>query len=220
MSSEIDAEEERGSVQPAKPAKRRVVRLLLSLSAAAVLLTVVFWLADLEELWNRLSGADLTLLGFSLLVYVTTYVARARRFSVAGAKASTWTLFWVVTIQTALNRLMPLRTGELSYPVLVKRLGAAKMGEGLVQLLMLRILDLLTIVLLFLLALAASIVLGTSGLGEDSGALAVAAAVIALICLAVLWRLGAFLRLGLAMVRRILPLLGESLRARGGPLVD
>lgn len=195
-------------------------RLVFSLVVAAALLGLVIWLADLDDLIVRLKTADIPLLGLSLVAYTCTYIARARRFAAAGAKASTLTLLWVVSIHGAMNRLMPLRTGELSYPLLAKRVGAAQMGEGLVQLLMLRLLDLLTVVILFLLALVLSLISGVSGLGESTWIFVAVASGIGLACIAALWKLGALLGLGLGMARTVLAMLGSNEEGRAQRLLE
>ncbi len=200
--------------------KRWPLRLVFSLVIAAALLTLVIWLADLDDLWGRVREADPGLIALSLVAYTATYVARARRFAAAGAKASTWTLFLVVTVHGAMNRLMPLRTGELSYPILAKRVGAAAMGEGLVQLLMLRLLDLLTVVLLFLTALIISVVIGAAGMGESTSAFVGAAIIIGAASVAALWRLSSLLRLVLWLSRRLLRLAGQSSQARAGTVIE
>ncbi len=199
---------------------KRYTRLAFSLLAAAVLLGIVLWLADFEELSRRLRGADPWMILASLLAYLGTYVARARRFAAIGAKASTPVLISVVTIHGALNRLMPLRTGELSYPMLARKVGAAGLGEGLVQLLLLRIMDLLTVAMLFLLAFSLALLLGVAGLGESSNAFLVAAAVIISICLVVLARLSWMLRFGLGIARKVFSLLGATIREKSRNLID
>lgn len=217
-----DQSERRSEQTAAAPAPRRraPVRLLLSLSAAALMLALVVWLADPGELWRRLRGADLTLLTLSAGVYFLTYLSRARRFAAAGAHASTWTLLWVVAVHGALNRVMPLRTGELAYPLLARRVGAAATGEGLVQLLMLRLLDLITITLMFLVALGVSLVGGLAGLGGSSSGSAAAAALLAGIALVALWRLGWFLGLGLAVVKKLAAAAGADASAKVAGVLD
>lgn len=221
MSLEKEPEIESGRVASSTP-RRSWPRVVLSLAAAGVLLGVVFWLADLDDLTRRLRSADLTMLAVSLLAYTGTYIARARRFAAVGARASTLTLISVAAIHGALNRVMPLRTGELSYPVLIRRIGASGVGEGLVQLLVLRIMDLLTVAMLFLLALCLALVLGVADLGRSTNAFVAVAVVIALACVLALARLGWFLRLTLGVARCILSLFRGALplREKGLGLVD
>ncbi len=216
---EDDREDEGGELRSNRPGGRRWLRLVFSLIAAAALLGVVLWLADFQDLAERLREADPALLLLSLAAYSGTYLARARRFAAAGARASTLTLIAVVSIHGALNRLMPLRTGELSYPMMARRVGAAGLGEGLVQLLMLRIVDLVTVALLFLLALGLAVLLGVAGLGRSTGAFVAAAGAISLLCIAALIRLGWILRLGLRVARGVFGLFGGGLRDRGLALV-
>ncbi len=180
------------------------VRLLLSLLMATALLAIVLWFADLDELGRRVRGVNLGLLGLSMVAYFVTYVARAGRFAAAGAKASIATLFLVVSVHGALNRVMPLRTGELSYPLIAQRIGAAGLGEGLVQLLMLRILDLLTIASIFVLALGVSTALGVAGFTTNAGSAAMMTGILGFVSALALWRLGWFLRTSLGLTSWVL----------------
>lgn len=196
-----EAAEAEGS--PRRWTGKRTARLALSLLAGAALLAVVFWLADLEDVLARLRAMRVDLLGLALLAYSVTYLARARRFAAAGARASTWTLFWVVTLHGAANRLMPMKTGELIYPILAKRVGAVALGEGLVQILMLRIMDLLTVAFLFLVALALALTLGAADLGEATPAFVVAAAVLLVASVVAIARLGPLLSFLIRTARRV-----------------
>jgi hypothetical protein len=72
-------------------------------------------------------------------------VARAARFAVAGARAPFVTLLGIAAVHAALIRVMPLRSGELTYGVLLERAGAGGVGEGLASLAMLRLLDLASV---------------------------------------------------------------------------
>jgi uncharacterized protein (TIRG00374 family) len=179
----------------------KILRFLFSLVAAAVLMSVVVWLADVDELWRRVAQANVGFIALSLCTFCLAYWARALRFAAAGARASLWTLYWVAAVHGALNRIMPFRAGELAYPLLTRRLGAAGFGEGVAQLLVLRILDLLALACLFLVALVLSLVSGQTALGQASLTFVGGAIVLALSCWIVLTQLGRLLGWGVALAR-------------------
>jgi uncharacterized protein (TIRG00374 family) len=179
------------------------LRLVVSLVVAAGLLVLVIWLADLDEVWRRARSADPWAVALSFAAYCVTYLARARRFAALGARASTPTLFSVVAIHAAMNRLMPLKTGELAYPLLASRVGAATMGEGLVQLVVTRLLDMVTVPILFLGAVVLGLASGSADLGSNTWILVAAAAAIVAIALAALWKMSWLLGLALRIMKRL-----------------
>jgi uncharacterized protein (TIRG00374 family) len=197
IASEVAARASRGrGVRP--------VRLAISLVAAAALLALVIWLADLDEIWRRVRSADLWAVAASFGAYCCTYLARARRFAALGARASTPMLFAVVSIHAAMNRFMPLKTGELAYPVLAQRVGAATIGEGLVQLVVTRLLDMMTVPFLFLGAVLLGLASGSADLGDATWLLAAAAVITVAASLAALWKMSWLLDLALRAGRRLL----------------
>lgn len=196
--------EDADAAASAGPGRRgRPVRLAISLVVAAALLVLVVWLADLDEIWQRTRSADLWALAVSFVAYCCTYLARARRFGVLGARASTPMLFAVVSIHAAMNRLMPLKTGELAYPVLAQRVGAATVGEGLVQLVVTRLLDMMAVPFLFLGAVVVGLVSGSADLGDATWLLATAALVTVAGALVALWKMAWLLDLALRAARRL-----------------
>lgn len=192
------------------------LRLAISLVAAAALLVVVFWLADLDELWQRTRSADPWAVAISFAAYCCTYLARALRFAALGARASTPVLFSVVSIHAAMNRLMPLKTGELAYPVLAHRVGAASIGEALVQLVVTRLLDMTAVPFLFLGAVLLGLASGSADLGDATWLLAAAALATVAGALVALWKMSWLLGLALRVARRLFAGAGgRRERARG-----
>ena len=179
----------------------RILRFFFSLVVAAVLMSAVLWLAGVDELWRRVAQAKVGFVALSLGTFCVAYLARALRFAAAGARASLWTLYWVAAVHGALNRIMPFRAGELAYPLLTRRLGAAGFGEGVAQLLVLRILDLFALACLFLVALGLSLVNGQPALGQASWTFVGAAIVLVLVCWIALMQLGRLLGWGVALAR-------------------
>lgn len=85
-------------------------------------------------------------------IYVAAHVVRALRFSlVLGGGAPPFPeMFAVVSIHNLMNQLMPVRTGEGAYPVLLKRVSGIGYGAGVTSLLVVRVYDLATFFCMFI----------------------------------------------------------------------
>src|SRR5690606_21421539 len=125
---------------------------------------------------------------------------RAWRFRLMSTEAPFSVLCAITSVHQLLLRVMPMRTGELGFAWLMRKSGSAGFAQSLVGLLLLRILDLSTVLVLYALALALA---RTSSGGADAPILLVGAAAVVATLLAL-------------SLRRILPLgarvLGASLR--------
>ncbi len=113
---------------------------------AAVLFTammVVFVVRNVSVDALSACAAALTPLPTALmfLVYLGVAAARAGRFRVVGAEVSFRGAFEIALVHAALLRIMPLRSGELAYGILLKRRGAASLAKSLTDLVLLRVLD-------------------------------------------------------------------------------
>jgi uncharacterized membrane protein YbhN (UPF0104 family) len=99
----------------------------------------------------------------------------------------------VACVHQALNKVLPLRTGELSYPWLARRTGGQGFGEALIGLAYLRILDLVGVAVLFVgtLALDRRSFLGDARMGFAASLALLAGALVAMIWLLPLLRLAA-----------------------------
>jgi len=180
---------------PERPSRTgRVVRALVGV----VFTGLVVWLAatrlTVETLSQTLERVTWTPALAALVAYVAVVFVRAARFSVAGARTSFANLTCIAAAHAALLRVMPLRSGELAYGVLLQRSGGGGFGEGLASIAMLRVLDLATV----LPAAAAIVALGPVGWSTEWAGPALAIAGVAMV--AVFFALGPISR-GLA--RRI-----------------
>jgi hypothetical protein len=197
--------------------------LVLKISVSTALTVGTLWLLVAT---TDFSVADLTgraLRPGSLLLAVLAYgwvqVSRALRFAsihreLRGSPLSRW--LQVALIHGALNQVLPFRTGEASYPVLMRRIHGATLGRSVLVLLVARIFDLLVV---FLFALAFVPVVGPR-LGVAPGLAAGVCAAVVAGCLLALVALRPALRLGFSLARRYgRGRLGERLCERLGRLV-
>ena len=102
---------------------------------------------DILELFKRIS-LSLFMLGF--ILYALSYLVRAFRFKILlNSKLRLKQLFHIVALHTAMNNILPARTGELSYIYLITKqdIKGAKAASSLI---ISRIFDSITIILIFL----------------------------------------------------------------------
>lgn len=85
----------------------------------------------------------------SLLFYLSTYIFRALRFSVMFPNISVPELSAVMGIHTFFNNVLPFRSGEASFPIILKKLFGIDVAISSVALLLVRVLDVLSLSLLF-----------------------------------------------------------------------
>lgn len=133
---------------------RSYIRNAIGLIVAAALLYFLLnqiKIENIEYVFDKLSVMSLILI---ILLYALIYLFRSLRFLALMATSGVRLqhMYFVVSIHTFLNHIMPARTGELSYPYLLKKhkgIGYALSGSGLV---VVRLFDLIFSGALFLLA--------------------------------------------------------------------
>jgi len=155
---------------------------------------------DLEQVIAMLRGTrlDLILAGFGFWVLI--YLGRALRFRLLAPRTPFLTMLSITAVHAFLLRLLPFRTGELAYAILIRRAGTAGLGESLLVLLLVRVIDSTCVVILFAAALALhqGTYLGDRRLGVG------AAVVAALLGILVILALAPLLRFALRLLRRVL----------------
>lgn len=126
---------------------------------------------DVSEVGRVLTGVDPALTAGGLAIYFVLQAVRALRFRSLAPTASTRLLLGAHLVHALLLRVMPFRTGELGFAWLMRRHGGGTMSQSLVGVLLVRVLDLTTILGLFAVALLvfggapAPWLLGAAGLG-------------------------------------------------------
>ena len=174
--------------------KSRSVRTGSLLLLAAGLLWLFFRGSDLSAIRLSLAGANLWILGSALGAVLVTYLLRAARWQLLLAplgKAGLWNCFTTTVIGFMLN-FLAARLGEIARPYLLARREGFSASSAFATILLERVLDLVTVVLLigfWLLASPPEVVSGSALRRlELGGALGLAASVIALGILFVLAR--------------------------------
>ena len=123
---------------------RKVVdrKWLSSLVLGTVVGIVVFALiiawVGLENVWEQRKGLEYVPISIFLGLTVVTYALRALRFRLLlGINGFAVRLYGVVSIHTLMINLLPFSSGEVSYPLLLKRYGiSSSFMEGVPSILM------------------------------------------------------------------------------------
>jgi len=137
---------------PTKP-RRFWLKLVVGLAITGSLFLFLARFIDPEQLGAMFASTrlDLCLAGFGL--WLVLYLARTWRMVLLAPRTPPLTMLCIASVHNFLLRLLPMRTGDLSWAFLVKRAGAAGLGESLLNLLLLRILDVTAVVIFFAAAL-------------------------------------------------------------------
>ncbi len=106
--------------------------------------------SQLSGMLEKLSYRDIA---FSLFVYVFVYVFRALRLRLYIDEISLPEMASVIGVHTFFNNVMPFRSGETSFPIILKKLFGIEMSRSSVILFGARVFDLLSLSLLFLISL-------------------------------------------------------------------
>jgi uncharacterized membrane protein YbhN (UPF0104 family) len=133
--------------------RRRALRIVAGLLVTGGLAALIAVAVPFRETAAALGKLDASWLVPMLAAYAFTFVCRAVRFRALGIRLPLPVLLGVSSIHQFMNRVLPLRTGELAFPVLVRRLCDTSLVEGFTLVVLVRLLDLASVVLAFFLAL-------------------------------------------------------------------
>lgn len=126
----------------------------LGLAITLFLLLFLLRYIDVEQIGKLLVSIRWSLYLVGLMVWGMMYLVRAVRFVILAPRTPYLTMLSITAVHNFLLRVFPMRTGDLSYAFLIKRTGTAGLGESLLGLLLLRILDATAVVVIFCMALA------------------------------------------------------------------
>jgi uncharacterized membrane protein YbhN (UPF0104 family) len=147
--------DDRAGPQGVARPRRRVLRLVLGAAITAALAGLIAAALPSGDVAAAMRSVDPLWFGPLAGAYALTFVFRAARFRALGLRLPLVPLTGVATIHQFMNRILPLRAGELALPVLARRLCGTSMTEGLALVALGHLLDLAFIALAFLAALLA-----------------------------------------------------------------
>lgn len=129
---------------------RKVWVIILTILITVVLLTLLFTQVQLIDVITTIENINLVFLLIGFILYTCSYIFRAWRFHILlNKEVSTKDLFNIGCVHNMMNSLLPVRTGELSYIYLLKKVNSRTTGEGIASLIVARIFDFIAITLLF-----------------------------------------------------------------------
>lgn len=130
--------------------KKVILSIIVTIVLLYILLSTITW-GDISKLFNTVSAGWI----FALWCVYFIYLQLIRlRFSVLthSKKIGVWDLFSIVSIHNFYNRLLPLKTGEISYVYMLKRQHGLPAAEGTATLIIARIFDYVTVSFLFVIS--------------------------------------------------------------------
>lgn len=186
-----------------------LVKAAVGLAITTGLVLFLLRYIDPRQVGQLLTSMDWLYCLTAFGIWLAMYLVRALRFVLLAPKTPFLTMLCIASVHNFLLRVLPMRTGEISYGLLVRRAGTAGLGESLLGLLLLRVLDATVVVVVFSVTLSVhrGIYLGDRRLG-----ITVAAAA-ALLGIVVVMNLGRLLRAALGIARggvRLLRLEGRE----------
>ncbi len=187
-----------------------LIKAALSLLITSALMWFLFRFIKLDQLREMVAATDWTLMAAGLGMWVLLYMARSARFVLLAPGTPYLHMVCIAAVHNVLLRIMPMRTGDLSYGFLMRKYGTSQLGQALLSLLLFRLLDATTVVLYF----AVSLIFHSGALRlKDGGQLdrttGILVAVAALVCFAVAtMNLRRLLTWGTDLLRRICTVVG------------
>lgn len=176
---------------PRRTIVRSVVRTLLALGVSAALVLWVLRRADLDRLAARAGDLRPGPLALAFGCSTAVLLLRAQRFHALSARAGYGTTVAAVAVQNFLVRVTPFRVGELGLPVVLHRYAGEPLVRSVVNVLLVRLVELWMLLLVGASATAAFV-------GPAGGVgFAMPLALLTLVTLAVFtfrWWLGALAR--------------------------
>lgn len=142
-----------GTITQSQLNAKHWIKRLLPVGVTSMIVWLLLCQIELATIWQMLAGADGRWLLVGLGLYLLTNVWRAYRFgalmNIKGILAPLHLLPDMVLL-SFLNNVLPARSGELSFPYIMHKRHDTPIGDTITFLLIVRIFDLLTIVILFL----------------------------------------------------------------------
>ena len=129
--------------------RKDIWRIVMTLLGAVISLAVVAYLVeglDWQTMHRTFVNLDWTWLLMAWLIFTLNYILRTIRFRILlSKKVSFLSLFPIASLHGMLNYLLPSKSGEISFPLLLKRYRQVPMKESTAVLLTARVFDFLSI---------------------------------------------------------------------------
>ena len=128
-------------------------KVVISVVILAIFVGFLVYYIDFKEFIKHLKDVNISLLILIVPVQLLVYLLRAIRFELILEKKGVLMYSAVSAVHGFFNKIMPIRSGELSLPLLFKRYNKVSYAKGTSALIMVRVLDLFAVLFLFALSL-------------------------------------------------------------------
>lgn len=126
----------------------KIIRILFAVGGTIGILLLAWKYVSWEIFRESLQKIQLAPLAVGLLLYTCVTFLRGLRYKIGGADIRCMDAFSIAAVHAALLRVMPFRSGELAYGILLKRTGRGGFGEGMAAILVFRLLDFLVMLIM------------------------------------------------------------------------
>lgn len=128
--------------------RKKIFRVFIALAISLGILYFLLKNIDASIFLAKLPSIEPYRIGMIIGIYLLRTLLRALRFSaITGTNLKD--VYMISAIHAFLNKILPLRSGELTWPVLMKKYADVNMGTSVTLLLLLRYLDVFCLILLF-----------------------------------------------------------------------
>ena len=193
---------------PPKGPRNFWLKAAVGFGITALLVAFLWRFIDPKQLSEMLAATRLDLCLAGLGLWVLLYSARTMRFVLLAPRTPWLSMYCIASLHNFLLRLLPMRTGDLSWAFLVRRAGSAGLGESLLNLLLLRVLDILCVLVFFSLALVVDLYSGDGVFTGDSQSGLLLAGVTTVVVLFLVLMMRRFIKIGVAIFGWFLNALG------------
>ncbi len=124
----------------------QIIAILLTVIFVAILISQI----SLKDILSTLANINPAYLLAGFLLYSCSYFFRSLRFAyLLNNEIRLGDMYRIVCLHNMFNYILPVRSGELSYVYLIKKIHGRSAGEGLATLILSRIFDYILITSLF-----------------------------------------------------------------------
>src|SRR3990167_7042831 len=96
-------------------------RIIFGILVSGGLLFLLLNYVSVDDIWNTLKKLSFEVAIYALLIYIFIFILRTLIFkTLIGKQIKFGKLFSIVSMHNFINLFLPLKAGELSFPILIK----------------------------------------------------------------------------------------------------
>ena len=135
--------------------RMRGIKIFIGTLLSLVIILFLFRYISFKSIIETIKTLRISSLIIAFLIYLLIYILRAVRFKKVSDLSNLKDTFSIVCIHNFLNNVLPFKSGELSYPLLIKNKFGIKASQSISDLLFLRFFDLISFCLILFISLLA-----------------------------------------------------------------